>query len=144
MQVLVIGSGLAGVTTAYFLRANGAEVTVVDRAPAPARETSFANGSLLTPSLADPWNSPGVTGVLLRSLGKENSPMLLRAKALPSLAWWGLSFLRNSSQARFEYSFLNNVRISCYSQSVMTELLEQHPLEFDHVKEGTLQIANNN
>ncbi|MCZ6852976.1 MAG: FAD-dependent oxidoreductase, partial [Gammaproteobacteria bacterium] len=85
MHVIVIGCGLAGVTTAYFLQEHGAQVTVVERASGPARETSFANGSLITPSLADPWNSPGVLGVLLRSLGREDSPMLLRLKALPSL-----------------------------------------------------------
>lgn len=140
MHVIVIGCGLAGVTTAYFLAEYGAQVTVLDRAPGPARETSFANGSLITPSLADPWNSPGVLGVLLRSLGREDSPMLLRLKALPSLGLWGLSFLRHSSQARFEASFLKNVRISSYSQSVMAALLRQHPLQFEHVMDGTLQI----
>ncbi len=140
MHVLVIGCGLAGVTTAYFLQENGAQVTVLDRATGPARETSFANGSLITPSLADPWNSPGVFGVLLRSLGREDSPMLLRPKVLPSLASWGLSFLRNSSQARYESSFLKNVRISAYSQTVMATLLHKHPLQFEHVMEGTLQV----
>ena len=143
MHVLVIGCGLAGVTTAYFLQENGAQVTVLDRATGPARETSFANGSLITPSLADPWNSPGVFGVLLRSLGREDSPMLLRPKVLPSLALWGLSFLRNSSQARYESSFLKNVRISAYSQTVMATLLDKHPLQFEHVMEGTLQVFRN-
>ncbi len=143
MHVLVIGCGLAGVTTAYFLQENGAQVTVLDRATGPARETSFANGSLITPSLADPWNSPGVLGVLLRSLGREDSPMLLRPKVLPSLALWGLSFLRNSSQARYESSFLKNVRISSYSQTVMATLLHKHPLQFEHVMEGTLQVFRN-
>ncbi len=140
MRVLVIGCGLAGLTTAYFLQEHGVQVTVLDRASGPARETSFANGSLITPSHADPWNSPGVFGVLLRSLGREDSPMLLRPKALPSLALWGLSFLRNASQARYESSFLANVRISSYSQTVMATLLQKHPLRFEHVMDGTLQI----
>lgn len=143
MRVVVIGCGLAGITTAYFLREHGAQVTVLDRATGPARETSFANGSLITPSLANPWNSPGVFGVLLRSLGREDSPMLLRPKVLPSLALWGLSFLRNSSQARYESSFLKNVRISSYSQTVMATLLQKHPLQFEHVMEGTLHVFRN-
>ena len=60
MHVVVIGAGLAGVSVAYYLHKAGAEVTVLERQPAAARETSYANGAMLTPSLADPWNSPGV------------------------------------------------------------------------------------
>ncbi len=97
MRVLILGTAdLAGVTAAYYLRKAGCDVIVVDRAAGPARETSYANGSMITPSLADPWNAPGVFGVLLRSLGREDAAMLLRAKAVPSLLGWGVSFLRNS------------------------------------------------
>ena len=74
MKVVVIGCGLAGITTAYFLQKAGAEVVVLDRARGPARETSFANGSMITPSLADPWNAPGVFRALLSSLGDDSHP----------------------------------------------------------------------
>jgi D-amino-acid dehydrogenase len=59
MKVIVIGSGLIGVTTAYFLSLRGHEVTVIDREQSPGQETSFANGGLLTPSMSEPWNAPG-------------------------------------------------------------------------------------
>lgn len=59
MKVIVIGSGLIGITTAYFLRQRRHEVTVIDRQEGPGQETSFANGALLTPSMSDPWNAPG-------------------------------------------------------------------------------------
>jgi len=140
MRVLVIGCGLAGVTTAYFLRRNGAEVTVIDRAPAPARETSFANGSMITPSLADPWNAPGVVGQLMRSLGREDSAMLLRAGALPSLVGWGIRFLGHSRERSFLSSFLANVRLARYSQAVMHDLLQRDPLEFQYAPEGTVKV----
>ena len=140
MRVLILGSGLAGITAAYYLRKRGCDVVVVDRAPGPGRETSFANGSMITPSLADPWNSPGVFGTLLRSLGREDSAMLLRAQALPSLLGWGIAFLRNSAPKHFERNYLNNVRFVHYSQWTMRDLLQAHPLQFDHVYDGTMKI----
>jgi D-amino-acid dehydrogenase len=140
LRVIVIGCGLAGITTAFFLREQGAEVIVVDRAEAPAREASFANGSLLTPSLADPWNAPGVFSTLLRSLGNEDSPMLLRLGQLPNLWRWGLSFIANSSRKRFAATFLENVRFSIYSQQVMHDLLQRQQLKFEHATNGTLKI----
>jgi len=140
VKVIVIGSGLAGITTAYYLNANGAQVTVVDRAPGPAKETSFANGSMLTPSLADPWNSPGVFKTLLESLGREDSPMLLRPSAVLSMLGWGISFLRNSNARRFEEAYLRNVRFSQYSQRVMHELLQHRKLDFDHAADGTIKL----
>ncbi|MCZ6459620.1 MAG: D-amino acid dehydrogenase [Gammaproteobacteria bacterium] len=140
MRVIVIGCGLAGITTAYFLREQGADVTVIDRAAAPARETSFANGSLLTPSLADPWNSPGIFTTLVRSLGHEDASMLLRLGQLPQIWRWGLKFIANSSRSRYEATYLENVRFSIYSQQVLHDLLQQHPLQFEHAADGTVQI----
>lgn len=140
MRVIVIGCGLAGITTAYFLREQGADVTVIDRAAAPARETSFANGSLLTPSLADPWNSPGIFTTLMRSLGDEKASMLLRPGQLPHIWRWGLKFIANSSRSRYSATYLENVRFSVYSQQVLHELLQRQPLQFEHAAEGTVKI----
>src|SRR3979409_2534050 len=93
MKAIVIGSGLIGVTTAYFLRRRGHEVTVIDRAEGPGRETSFANAALLTPSMAEPWNAPGCWRVLLASLGRSDAALQMRLSALPGMAGWGASFL---------------------------------------------------
>ena len=140
MRVLILGSGLAGITSAYYLRRQGCEVTVVDRAAGAGRETSFANGSMITPSLADPWNSPGVFGVLMRSLGRENSALLLRPGAIPSLFGWGVSFLRNSASKHFQRNYLCNVGLVHYSQQVMRDLMQTHALAFDYVDDGTMKI----
>jgi D-amino-acid dehydrogenase len=139
-KVIVIGSGLAGMTTAYYLNANGCRVTVVDRAQGPAKETSFANGSMITPSLADPWNAPGVLQVLLRSLGREDAAVLLRPAAVLGMIGWGMRFLRNSNARRFEEAYLRNVRFSQYSQRVMRELLAHRDLSFDHALDGTIKL----
>ena len=140
MRVLILGSGLAGITAAYYLRKRGCDVVVVDRAAGPARETSYANGSMITPSLSDPWNSPGVLRVLLRSLGREDSAMLLRAKSIPSLIGWGMSFIRNSASQHFQHNYLKNVALVHYSQWMMRDLLQSHSLQFDHVYDGTMKI----
>ena len=140
MNVIVIGSGLAGITSAYYLNANGCRVTVLDRAPGPAKETSFANGSMITPSLADPWNSPGVLKRLLKSLGREDSPMLLRPAGMVGMLGWGVGFLLNSGARRFEAAYLRNVRFSQYSQRLMRELLQHRALSFDHTSLGTIKL----
>lgn len=140
MKVIVIGSGLAGMTAAWFLSRNGCEVTVIDRSAGPAMETSFANGSLITASLSDPWNSPGVFKTLIGTIGREDSPMLLRPRAVLGMIGWGVDFLRNSSRPRFEQAYLRNVRFSKFSQQVMRDLVQEVTLRFDHARCGTLQI----
>ena len=140
MHVGVVGCGLLGLTTAHYLREFGCEVTVFDRTGGPAQETSYANGSMITPSLADPWNSPGVFGALLKSLGKEDSAMLLRAKAIPSLVGWGLRFLHNATEARFREGFLANARFAKYSQDVMQNLLQAKPMDFEYAPDGVIKV----
>jgi D-amino-acid dehydrogenase len=140
MHVVVIGCGLAGVTTAWFLHHAGATVTVLDRNSGPARETSFANGSLLTPSLSDPWNAPGVWRELIRSIGRDDAPMLLHLDQVIPLGGWGLRFLLSSRARAFEASFLANVRLARYSQTVMAEIRADTGLAFEHANPGTLKI----
>lgn len=139
MHVAVIGAGLAGLSSAYFLHRAGASVTVVDRQPHAARETSYANGSLLTPSLADPWNGPGVFKQLLTSIGRDDAAMLLHPAQLPHLWRWGISFLLNARRARYEQSFLHNVRLAAYSLEMLAEIDRDTGLEFERAGEGILK-----
>jgi D-amino-acid dehydrogenase len=140
MKIAVIGAGLIGVSTAYFLRRRGHDVTVIDRAEGPARETSFANGGLLTPSMADPWNAPGCWRVLLTSLMRSDAALQLRARALPSMLGWGVKFLLNSQQARFQRNTLNNLRLALYSLRMMESLRQEAPLEYGRSTSGTLKL----
>ena len=140
MRVIVVGSGLIGVCTAWALRERGADVLVLDRAEGPGRETSFANGALVTPSMADPWNSPGVFWRLLRWLGREDSPMLLRPRALPSLLGWGLQFIRNSSRRRYRENTLLNAHLALYSLRALQELRTQISIEYAGGTIGTLRL----
>jgi D-amino-acid dehydrogenase len=140
MHVVVIGCGLAGVSTAYFLHRAGARVTVLDRAPAAGRETSYANGAMLTPSLADPWNAPGVFGQLARSLGRDDAPMLLHLAELPRLAGWGIRFLANARRKRFESSYLHNVALARYSLAQLAGIRSHTGIEFEFSEGGIIKV----
>lgn len=140
MRVTVVGSGVVGVTSAYFLARAGHEVTVLDRAADLALGTSHANAGMLTPSMADPWNSPGVFRHLLAWLGREDAPFLLRPRALPSMALWGLAFVAQSFPSRFHRNMERNLRLASYSMTVLRELRASLALSYDGSARGTIKV----
>ncbi|MGB5211828.1 MAG: FAD-dependent oxidoreductase [Gammaproteobacteria bacterium] len=141
MHVIIVGAGLAGTATAWYLRQGGATVTVIERGDAAAMETSFANAGMLTPSMADPWNAPGTWRKLLRWIGREDAPMLLRPHALPSLIGWGLQFLWHSRTGSFHRNTVKNVRLALYSLAQLQQLREQTGIEYDAASTGTLRAC---
>ena len=94
MTDLVIGAGLMGITSAYELLKRGRAVTILEELDGPALGASYANAGMLTPSMSDPWNSPGVYKYLVKSLFNPSSSMRLRLNTVPSLLGWGSKFLR--------------------------------------------------
>ena len=94
MRVLVLGAGVVGVTSAWYLARAGHEVTVVDRQPGAALETSFANGGQISVSHAEPWANPRAPLQALQWLGQEDAPLLFRLRYDPALFAWSLRFLR--------------------------------------------------
>ena len=140
MRVIVIGAGLAGLTSAYYLQRDGAEVTVIERAPGVGLGTSFANGATLHASLSAPWNSPGILWQLIRWMGREDAPMLLRSRALPDLLGWGLQFLRQSSRHHFEVNARKNLLLAIYSLRLMARIREQTPLSYSYQGRGLLSV----
>ncbi|HVA54498.1 MAG TPA: D-amino acid dehydrogenase [Gammaproteobacteria bacterium] len=139
-DVIVIGAGLIGTTTAWYLAERGLNVAVVERRENSGLETSFANGGLLTPSEADPWNAPGTLGRLLHWLGREDSPLLLRPRALPGMLGWGLKFLRASRPEPHLRSTMANLRLALYSLSSLDELDQKLSLNYNRLHNGTLKI----
>ena len=140
MKALIIGGGLIGVTSAHFLARRGWEVTVLDRQQGPGQETSFANGSLLTPSMPEPWNAPGSWKMLLASLGRSDSPLKLRLKALPHLGSWGVGFLRNSTPALYERNTVRNLRLALHSLEVLASLRRETGIEYGGASNGSLRV----
>jgi D-amino-acid dehydrogenase len=143
VRILIVGSGLIGITSAWFLRKRGHEVTVVERASGPGLGASFANGALLTPSMSDPWNAPGSWRTLLQSLGRSDAAMQLRLRAIPSLASWGIAFLRNSTAANHRRATRANLELGLFSLHALEELAGEVPISYDYRAGGTLRIFRN-
>jgi D-amino-acid dehydrogenase len=140
MKTIVLGSGIIGTTTAYFLAKAGHDVHVVDRQPEAAMETSFGNGGVLHTSEAEPWSRPGMPRAVLSWIGKENAPMLLRLGALPSMWRWGLDFVRNCSPERYRKAAAVNVRLANHTLSLMPSVRADTGVEYDLMQNGTLKI----
>lgn len=139
-SALVLGGGIIGTTTAWFLAERGFDVTVLERHADVGLETSFANGGLLTPSQSDPWNAPGTALKLLKWLGHEDSPLLLRLRALPAMAGWGWRFLRASRRDAFMRASDASLRLGLYSVRELDRLRESLGLEYDQRVLGTIKI----
>ncbi len=140
MKVTVLGAGVTGITTAWFLRQAGHEVIVVDRQPAAGLETSFANGGQISVSHAEPWANPGAPLKVLKWLGQEDSPLLFRVR--PDLRqWlWGLSFLRECTPARTRHNIRQIVNLGLYSRATLQQLRQEANLKYDQLTRGILHF----
>lgn len=143
MRVIVLGAGVNGVLAAYYLAAKGHHVRVIERCAGVAMETTFANGGLLTPSLSAPWNAPGIAGKLLKYVGRDDAPLLLRFSATPQLAGWGVRFLRNAQEARFVESARRNTALAVHSLACLKELRKKISLDYAHSCGGVIKISRN-
>jgi D-amino-acid dehydrogenase len=140
MKVLVLGAGVIGTTCAYYLAKAGHEVTVIDRQPGPALETSFANAGGVCPSFAGPWAAPGMPLKAVRWLFAEHAPLMLRPRADLHQWRWPLAFLRNCTAERFARNKAVMQRIAHYSKACLVALREETGLAYDHGTGGVLQI----
>jgi D-amino-acid dehydrogenase len=140
MKVIVLGAGLLGVTSAYFLRLQGHDVTVVDRQASPAAETSFANGGQISVSHAEPWANPGAPLKVLKWLGKEDAPLLFRIRADMRQWMWGLQFLRECTPARTRHNIEQIVRLGTYSRDMLQQLRRDIGISYDERTQGILHF----
>ncbi len=140
MKVIVLGAGLLGVTSAYFLRQQGHEVTVVDRQASPAAETSFANGGQISVSHAEPWANPSAPLKVLQWLGKEDAPLLFRIRADMRQWLWGLQFLRECTPARTRHNIEQIVRLGTYSRDTLQRLRRDIGIAYDERTQGILHF----
>jgi D-amino-acid dehydrogenase len=125
MKILVLGGGVIGVTTACFLSRDGHEITVIEREASVADGTSFANAGLISPGHAFSWARPGAPAMLLRSLWRGDTGLRLRPRLDPKMWSWGLIFLAQCREDRARANSLGKLRISLYSQQVMSDLVAQ-------------------
>jgi D-amino-acid dehydrogenase len=139
-DVIVVGGGVIGVTSAYEFARRGCRTTLIEARSGVGLETSHANGGLLTPSMADPWNSPGVHRHIISSLVNRHAAIRLRLTALPSLGRWGLRFLRHSSASTHMAATRASFLLARYSLERTRELRERLALDYDASVRGTLKL----
>jgi D-amino-acid dehydrogenase len=140
MRVVVLGAGLIGTTTAFYLAQAGHAVTVVDRQSGAGLETSFANGGLITPATSDSWAAPGVPRKIIGWLGQSDAPIRLRARALPGLVSWGAEFLANCRADRWRANTTAVLSLALFSLAELDRLTADEGLEYDRNPPGILKL----
>jgi D-amino-acid dehydrogenase len=140
VKVLVLGSGVIGVTTAYYLARAGHEVTVIDRQPKPALETSFANAGEVSPGYSSPWAGPGVPVKAVKWLLMKHGPLVIRPKLDPVMWLWLLKMLRNCTTARYAVNKSRMIPIAEYSRDCLQALRSEIGIRYDERARGTLQL----
>jgi D-amino-acid dehydrogenase len=140
MRVLVLGAGLTGVTSAWYLAAAGHEVTVVERQPAAALETSFANGGQISVSHPEPWANPGAPAQILRWLGREDAPLKFRPRPEIGQWLWGMRFLFECLPGRNLRNGEAIARLAIFSRARLRELRAATGIEYDGLQAGILHL----
>jgi D-amino-acid dehydrogenase len=140
VKVLILGSGVIGVTSAYYLAKAGHEVTVVDRQPKPALETSFANAGEVSPGYSSPWAGPGVPVKAIKWLLMKHGPLVIRPKVDPVMWIWLLKMLRNCTAERYAVNKRRMIPIAEYSRDCLRALRSDIGIRYDERERGTLQL----
>ncbi|AJA65270.1 D-amino-acid dehydrogenase [Bradyrhizobium japonicum] len=140
MKVLILGSGVIGVTSAYYLARAGHEVTVVDRQPEPALETSFANAGEVSPGYSSPWPAAGVPVKAIKWLLMKHGPLVIRPKLDPVMWVWLSKMLRNCTSARYAVNKSRMIPIAEYSRDCLRDLRRDIGIQYDERSQGTLQL----
>jgi D-amino-acid dehydrogenase len=140
VKVLVLGGGVIGVTTAYYLARAGHDVTVVDRQAEPALETSFANAGEVSPGYASPWAGPGVPVKAIKWLLMKHGPLVLRPNLDPAMWAWLIRMLRNCTSARYAVNKSRMIPLAEYSRDCLRTLRVETAIHYDERSRGTLQL----
>ena len=140
MKVIVLGSGIIGTASAWFLHQAGHDVTVVERQPGPSQETSFANGCQISVSHSEPWANPSAPRKILKWLGREDAPLLYRFRP-EWLQWeWGIRFLLECSPARTSHNIRQCMAMSDFSLRTLRALRAETGIEYDCLTRGIMHF----
>jgi D-amino-acid dehydrogenase len=140
MKALVLGAGVVGTTTAYFLAKDGHEVEVVDRQDQAAMETSFSNAGMIAPGHAYTWASPRAPKILMQSLFRDDTAFKFRLRFDPALWHWSWKFLRECPADRAAFNTINKVRLCLYSQRLFAEINRVESMTYDRQISGALYL----
>jgi D-amino-acid dehydrogenase len=140
MTTVVLGAGAVGTATAWYLKKSGHEVVLLDRQPGAAMETSWGNGGVIHASEVEPWSQPGMPMKIIKWLGQENAPLLLRYGAIPHILRWGIEFARNSTPERFRENSKANLHLALHSLKSLQEIGAETGIAYDRATRGVLKI----
>ncbi|CAH0342728.1 D-amino acid dehydrogenase [Rhizobium sp. CECT 9324] len=140
MKVIVLGAGIIGVTSAYQLAKAGHDVTVIDRQPGPALETSFANAGEVSFGYCSPWAAPGIPMKAMKWLLMEHAPLILRPKIDAAMLSWMIKMLSNCTANRYAINKSRMLRLADYSRLSLAALRDETRISYDERMQGTLQL----
>jgi D-amino-acid dehydrogenase len=140
MHVAVLGSGVIGTSIAYYLARDGHQVTVVDRQPGPALETSYANAGEVSPGYAAPWAGPGIPVKAIKWMLMRHSPLVIWPLLDPAMWRWGWSMLMNCTERAYRLNKSRMVPIAEYSRDCLKRLRADTGIAYDERTQGTLQL----
>ncbi|WP_127902999.1 D-amino acid dehydrogenase [Solirhodobacter olei] len=140
MRVVVMGAGVVGVTTAWYLARQGAEVIVLDRQQGPGLETSYANAGELSYGMTSPWAAPGIPMKAVKWLFMKRRPLFIWPLISPTMWVWGARMLANCNAESYRLNKSRMVRISNYSRDVLPDLIAETGIDYDGRERGTLQL----
>jgi D-amino-acid dehydrogenase len=140
MTTAVLGAGVVGVATAWYLRKAGHDVVLIERQAEAAMETSWGNGGIIHASEVEPWSQPGMPTKIIKWLGKEDAPLLLRYRAIPQMFGWGLAFARNCTPERFRENATSNLHLALHSLRSLQEIGAETGIDYDRATRGVLKI----
>jgi D-amino-acid dehydrogenase len=139
-STIVLGAGVIGVATAYYLNRAGHRVMVIERQSAAGLETSLNNGCIIHASEVDPWSQPGMPRNILRWLGQEDAPLLLRYSAIPRMWRWGLRFAMNCTKTKFRQHGEANLALALHSLRSLQEIRDEIDIGYDLATNGVMRI----
>ncbi|WP_374667483.1 D-amino acid dehydrogenase [Acinetobacter sp.] len=140
MRVIVLGSGVIGVTSAYYLAKQGAQVTVLDRQSGPAEETSFGNAGQISPGYSTPWAAPGIPFKAVKWMFQHHAPLAVQLDGSMWQLQWMMQMLKNCGADQYAINKERMVRVAEYSRDCLRTLRDETGISYENRSKGTLQL----
>ncbi|HCQ9655344.1 TPA: D-amino acid dehydrogenase [Acinetobacter baumannii] len=140
MRVIVLGSGVIGVASAYYLARQGAEVTVLDRQSGPAEETSFGNAGQISPGYSTPWAAPGIPFKAVKWMFQHHAPLVINLDGSMWQLQWMAQMLKNCNPQSYAVNKERMMRVAEYSRDCLRELRKDTGIHYENRAKGTLQL----